>query len=57
VDQAVGVHALADAGFVKEIHRNLFDYAGAHAPEHVVRRLPLEDDIGDAPAVQKLAKQ
>jgi hypothetical protein len=35
----------------------LFDDAGAHAPEHVLRRLPLEDDIGDAPAVQELAKQ
>jgi hypothetical protein len=57
VDQAIGMHAVADSGFIEEIHRNLFNDAGAHAPEHVFRCLPFKDDIGDAAAVQELPKQ
>ena len=57
VDEAVGVHPRADAGLVQEIHRDLFDDAGAHAAEHVLRGLPFKDDVGNAVFVQQLPQQ
>ncbi len=57
VDEAVGVHPSADAGLVQKIHRDLFDDAGAHAAQHVLRGLPFKDDVGNAVFVQQLPQQ
>ena len=56
VDQTVGVHPIADAGLVQQIHRDLFDDARADAAEHMVGGLPLQDDIVDASTLQELAE-
>ena len=55
--QAFAVHARADAGLVQEIDGHLLDHAGADAAEHVLRRLPFQDDVVDAVLVQELAEQ
>ena len=51
------MHAGADAGFVEQVDRDLFDDAGADAAEHVLAGLPLQDDVVDAVLVQQLAEQ
>ena len=56
VRQALGVHAGADAGFVEQVDRNLFQHAGADAAQHVVRRVRFEDDGVDVGLVQQLAE-
>jgi hypothetical protein len=56
VDETVGVHPLADAGLVQQIHRDLFDDAGTHAAKHMVGGLPLQDDIADAATLEELAE-
>ena len=57
VHQALAVHALAGAGFVDKIDRDLLDHAGADASEHVLGCVPLDDDVIDAVLVQQLAEQ
>jgi hypothetical protein len=56
VDEAVGMHPLADASFVQQIHRDLFDNAGAHAAEHMIGGLPLQNDIVDASTLEELTE-
>jgi hypothetical protein len=56
VDETIGVHPLADADLVQQIHRDLFDDAGAHAAKHMFRGLSLEDDIVDAATLKELAE-
>jgi len=56
VDETIGMHPRADAGLVQQIHRDLFDDAGAHAAEHMVGGLPLQDDIIDASTLEELAE-
>ena len=55
--EAVLVHAGADAGLVEQIHGALLDDAGAHPAEHIGAGLPLQDDVVDAVAMQKLPEQ
>ena len=55
--QALAVRALAGADLVEQRHRSFFEQAGADAAEHIVRRLPLQDDVVDAVAVQQLPEQ
>jgi hypothetical protein len=55
--ESIRVHARADAGLVEQIHRNLFDDAGANATEHVIGGLPFQDYVADAPFVEQLAEQ
>ena len=57
VDETVGMHPGADAGLVQQIHRDLFDDAGAHAAKHMVGGLPLQDDVLDAAFVEELTQQ
>src|SRR5215831_11701047 len=57
MDETIGMHAPADTGFIQQIHRDLFDNAGAHAAEYVVGGLPLQDDIVDASTLQELAEE
>ena len=51
------VHALANACFVHQVHRDLFEYTGANPPEHILSTLPLNNDGVDARLVQQLAEQ
>src|SRR5262249_12485154 len=57
MDETIGMHARADTGFIQQIHRDLFDNAGAHAAEYVVGGLSLQDDIVDASTLQELAEE
>jgi hypothetical protein len=57
VNEPVGMHACADAGFVEKIHRDLFDDASANAAEHVFAGLAFENDVVDATLVKKLTEQ
>ena len=57
MQQAVLVHARADAGLVEQIHRDLLDDSRAHPIENVFAGLPLENDVVDAVFVQELAEQ
>src|ERR1700753_1879203 len=57
MNEAVAVHAPADAGFIQKSHRALFDNARANPAEHIVGRLPLQNDIVDAMTMQKLPEQ
>jgi|SRR6516164_4787961 len=57
VDEAVGMHAGADAGLIQKIHRDPFDNAGAHAAEHMIGSLPFQNDIRDAVFVEQLTEQ
>src|SRR5262245_42913940 len=57
VNQSIAVQAVADAGLLQELHRSLLDQTGANPFQHVVRRMPFENDIVDAMAVQKLPEQ
>ena len=56
MNEAIGMHPRADAGLVQQIHRDLLDDAGAHAAEHMLGGLPLEDDVVDAAPLQQLAE-
>jgi hypothetical protein len=55
--EAVLVHPCADACLVEQVHRDLFDDAGAHPAENVFAGLSLQDDVIDAVFVQELAEQ
>ena len=57
VNDAVGMHAGADAGFVQQIHRDLLDDTGADPTKDVGGGLALQDDGVDAVPVQQLAEQ
>ena len=57
VHETVLVHARADASLVEQVHRDLFDDAGADAAKHVFAGLSLEDDVIDAVFVEELAEQ
>ena len=57
VQQAVRVHADADACFVEQVHRDLFDDAGANAAEDILASLPLQNDVIDAVPMQELTEQ
>jgi hypothetical protein len=57
VHEAVLVHARADARLVEQVHRDLFDDAGAHPTENVFAGLSLENDVIDAVLVEELAEQ
>jgi hypothetical protein len=48
VDKALPAGALAGAGLAEQRHRSLLQQAGADAAEHIVRGLPLQDDVVDA---------
>jgi len=51
------MHPRADAGFVEQTHRALFDDAGANTAEHVFGGLPFQDNVVDAMLVQELTEQ
>src|SRR6516165_1022431 len=57
VDEPVGMHPRADSGLVQQVHRDLFDDAGAYAAEYMLGGLPLKNDVVDAPFVEELAEQ
>ena len=57
VDQAFLVHALAHAGFVQQVHADLFQHTCTDAREHIVAALALDDDGVNAGFVQQLAQQ
>lgn len=57
VHEAVFVHAHADAGFVEQVHRDLFDDPGTDAAKDIFAGLPLQDDVVDAVFVKELAQQ
>ena len=48
VDQAFGMQPRADARPVQQVHRALFEHAGADAPEHIFAAPLLQDDRVDA---------
>jgi hypothetical protein len=52
-----GLGAGVDAGTRQQVHRDLFEHAGADAPEHVVAALAFDDDVVDACLVQQLPEQ
>ena len=55
--QAFGMRPRAGADLVEQPDRSLLQKAGADAAQHVIRALPLQNDIVDAVFVQKLPKQ
>ena len=55
VHQALAVHARAHARFVEQVHRHLFQHAGADAAQYVVGALTLDDHGGDSRLVQQLS--
>jgi hypothetical protein len=57
VRQALGLGAGVDAGTRQQVHGDLFEHAGADAPQHVVAALAFDDDVVDASLVQKLPEQ
>ena len=56
VDEALGVHPLADADLVHQVHRALLEHAGAHALLDVLAVARLEDHGLDAPQLQQPAE-
>ena len=57
VDEAIRMHARADAGLVEQIHCDLFDDAGADPAKDVVGGLPLKDDVINAVLMEQLTEQ
>ena len=57
MDQAFAMHALAGAGRIEQGNRAFFKQSGTDAAEHVVRRLPLQDDVVDSASVKQLPEQ
>jgi hypothetical protein len=57
VQQAMGMHALADTGFVHQLDRALFQHTGADAAEHIVGAALFEHDGVDAGLVQQGPEQ
>jgi len=57
VRQAFGLGARIDAGARQQIHRHLFEHAGADAAQHVVAALAFDDDVVDACLEKQLAEQ
>ncbi len=55
--QAFGMRPRAGADLVEQRDGSLLQEAGADAAQHVVRALPLQNDIVDAVLVQQLPKQ
>jgi hypothetical protein len=51
------VHAGTGAGFVKKIHRDLFDDSGADTGEDVFAGVPFEDDVVDPVPVEELSEE
>ena len=57
MNQALAACARAGAGFIEQDHGSFLEQAGADAAEHIVRRLPLQDDVVDAVGVEQLSEQ
>ena len=57
MDQALAVGARAGAHFVEQCDGTFLEQAGADTAEHVVRRLPFQDDVVDAVGAQQLSQQ
>ena len=57
VNQALAVRARAGADLVEQRHRAFFKQARTDAAEHVIRRLPFQDDVVDSVSVQQLPEQ
>ena len=57
MDQALGMHAPADASFVEQVNGALLEHTGTAAAEHVSRALALDDDVVDGGLVQKRPQQ
>ena len=48
MNEALGMHSRADFCFVEQVHRALFEHAGANSALDIVPALPLDDDRFDA---------
>ncbi len=57
VRQARGMGTGTHAGFLQQVHGDLFEHAGTDAAEHVVGTALFDDDGVDAGCVQQLAEQ
>ena len=57
MDQSLGIHALAHAGFAHDVRKTLLEHAGSDPAEYVLSRLLLEDDVVDARLVQQLTQE
>ncbi len=55
--QALAVGAAARTGFIEQCHCALFQEAGPDASEHIIRRLPFQDDVVDSIGVKQLSEQ
>ena len=57
MDQALAVRALAGAHFIEQSYRSLLQKPCADAAEHIVRRLPFQNDVVDPVGAKQLSQQ
>lgn len=57
MQQAFALQPLADASALQQFHTALLQYPGADARQHMLGRLPLDDDAIDAGEPQQFAQQ
>jgi hypothetical protein len=57
MDKTFASQPLPDACLLQQAYGPLLDQAGTNPLEHVVRCVPLEDNVVDSMLVQKLAEQ
>ncbi len=57
MDKPLAVRAPAGADLIEQPHRAFLEQPGADPAKHVVRRLPLKNDVVDAVGVQQLPEQ
>lgn len=57
VKEAFGMRASTCAHLIEQCDGSFLEKAGADAPEHVIRALPLKNEVIDAGGMQQLPEQ